>query len=113
VAHDRFFPRPYRLLLPHHGLFALNRFRGAGFLGAQRFFQALRFAPLVLADRLMAWLLVTWLLAAGRSGGAAVCGRLLVPARTIAAMAPAASAVLVALTLRRPLLLLLRPRLVL
>src|SRR6185312_2195242 len=114
VARDWFFVAHDRLLVSHRRRLVSDRLLAARFLGAQRLFQPLRFPPLILADRFVARLLVPrpgW-----RSGSGAACGRLLVPARTIAAMAPAAAAVLLAFArsafartafaLRRPRLLL-------
>ncbi|HVQ27519.1 MAG TPA: hypothetical protein VMV01_20180, partial [Planctomycetota bacterium] len=118
MAHDRLFvTHHHRLFLPYRGWLVANRLRGAHFLGAQRLLEALGFAPLVLPDRLVARLLVTR--PGGRGGASAIHGRLLFAAGTIAAMAPAAAAVLLAVArtaavaLRWPrVLLLFGPRLV-
>src|SRR6185369_17637678 len=94
VAHDSLFVTHHRRLFrPYRGWLLANRLHDASFLGAQRLLEALGFAPLVLPDRLVARLLVT---RPGRRGGrpSAVHGRLLFAAGTIAAVAPAAAAVL-------------------
>src|SRR6185295_757534 len=80
----------------HWSRFLPNRLLGADLFCAQRFLQPLRFASLVFADCFMARLLVARLLAAGPSAAPAGSGGLLVPAWPIAAVPPAAAALLLA-----------------
>ena len=58
MAHDRFLVTHHWLFLRHRGWLVTNRRRNAGFLGAQRFLDALGFAPLIFPDGFVARLLV-------------------------------------------------------
>src|SRR4051812_42030727 len=95
MTHDRFFMTHDRFFVARRRRLGSNRFIRAGFLGPQRFFQALGLAPLIFADRFVARLLMARRLARRDCRSGAVSGVLLVPARTIAAMAPTAASLLV------------------
>jgi hypothetical protein len=97
---------PYRLgFRMLHRPLVPGRFCGPSLFGPQRFFEPLRFAPLVFADRFVPVLVAYGSSDRGDTGGA-VHGGLLLAARPVPAVAATAAAVLLAFALGRPLLLL-------